>query len=101
MKESQIQKTIIDGLQKRFGAWVHKLDGHIAGTPDLIAAIPTSFFVRKRREPFVFFIEVKQPGKNPSDIQSVRIDELERHGFTVIVADCWDDVLEFVDKVTR
>jgi predicted mannosyl-3-phosphoglycerate phosphatase (HAD superfamily) len=38
------------------------------------------------------FLEIKQPGKKPSELQAYRIDQLRKQGFEVIVATSKTDI---------
>jgi hypothetical protein len=41
------------------------------------------------------FIEVKQPGKKPNDLQKYRIEKLQKQGFAAITAMSVSDVSNF------
>ena len=93
MVESDIQRDIIIGL-RAFGFKVYRMNaGYIRknvklaedGTPDLLVALD------KGRS---MWIEVKQPGKLPTDKQLQRHAELRALGHKVIVAYCVEDVIE-------
>jgi len=74
--ESKIQSKIIKRLEAE-GFYVIKLSvTNKNGIPDLIA-IP--------KDSNVEFIEVKQPGKEPSEIQKYRMKELNKHGIKTSV----------------
>ena len=76
MLESKIQSKIIKRLEAE-GFYVIKLSvTNKNGIPDLIA-IP--------KDSNVEFIEVKQPGKEPSEIQKYRMKELNKHGIKTSV----------------
>jgi len=71
MKEQQIQSKRIKELEAQ-GYYVIKLiRTNKNGIPDLLAIPPNSN---------VLFSEVKQPGKEPSELQKYRMKELNNHG---------------------
>jgi Holliday junction resolvase len=78
MRESKIQKSLIDDLEKQ-GFYVIKLSvTNKNGIPDIVAFPKGCGAV---------FYEVKQKGKEPSQLQNYRIKELNNHGIKVYVYD--------------
>ena len=73
--ESSITKSII-ALAKSLGWWTFK----IAGGPMQTAGIPDLLCVRDGR---AVFLEVKQPGKNPTPLQTQRMHEIRTTGGAV------------------
>lgn len=88
MVESEIQREI-RGVFHRYGWLTKKVDpgeGVEAGWPDLECFGPGARVV---------LIEVKQPGKQPSVIQTWQHDRLRSLGFDVRVMDDKDQALAF------
>ena len=73
-------------VESKFGTWIQ---GCKKGTPDRFAII------RGR----VIFIEVKQMGKKPSDVQKERQAELEKHGAVIINADSFRSFTEKFSEI--
>lgn len=85
MKESQVQRQIIDGLRQR-GAFV--ITTHDAkhkpvcpGITDIVAVFPGR----------VLFVECKKPGGMVSEYQREFISEMRARGHEAFVTDGWDD----------
>lgn len=76
MYESAIQRKIILSLQKSNWIVVKIIQCQLNGFPDLIC-------LKNSR---TVFIEVKQPGKKPAELQEYRIKKLKEQGFEVIIA---------------
>ena len=88
MKESEIQKKIADRLKKN-GWWVTKLiQTTTNGIPDLMAI----------RNGHVIFLEVKQPGKQATELQQYVISSLNKHGVFARVVSSEEDVDIFCYK---
>lgn len=82
MKESIIQSNIKRKLEIS-GWFVTKLlQTTTNGIPDLLAL----------RDGRVVFIEVKQPGKKPTILQSYRHEQIRKKGFEVITATGFNDI---------
>ena len=64
----------------------HMVKMGLAGLPDLFA-------IKKGK---LLAIEVKRPGKKPTEIQEYMLNELFEHGAKVIVAHSIDEVEEFI-----
>lgn len=76
--ESKIQSKLIKELQEK-GYYVLKLSvTNKPGIPDLIA-------IPKKSD--VVFIEVKQKGKKPKELQKYRMKELTDHGIKTYIYD--------------
>lgn len=82
MRESIIQKQIIEYLEKNGWLAVKIIQCNKNGWPDLMA-------LKNGR---TVFVEVKQQGKKPTDLQTYRIDQLNKQGFTAIVATSVNDI---------
>lgn len=84
------------------GVWVkkHNIDrrstfgtGLGIGCPDLVCIVP----------PFgrMLFVEVKRPGRKPSEEQQRWIDVVQRFGAVAGVATCEEEALELVEEARR
>lgn len=76
MLESQIKKKSTEQLEKWGWMVIHLIQTNANGIPDTLAIHPYKGFV---------FIEFKQPGKNPRELQEYRIDKLRSFGAKVII----------------
>lgn len=85
MRESLIQSSIISYLTKRGWLVVKLIQTNMNGTPDLMAL----------KDGKTVFIEVKQPGKKPNDLQAYRIEKLNKAGFEAFCATSLQDVSNF------
>ena len=83
MTETEIQKQIIDYL--KLSGWdVYRMNSgrkggvtlHKKGTPDLLAM----------KKGLTIWVEVKQLGKKPTDIQIRRHEEIRQNGFNVFIS---------------
>lgn len=86
MKEQQVQKQIIDYLEKGGHYVVKTIRTNKAGVPDLIVCtLGAGKF---------YAIEVKAEGKkfNTTKLQKLHIDLINKTGGEAFVADCIDDV---------
>lgn len=82
MRESEIQASIKKYLEANGWTVIKLIQTTMNGIPDLIAL--------KNSE--TVFIEVKQKGKKPSDLQQYRIDKLHKNGFKAFCATSIEDV---------
>ncbi len=71
MKESEIQKKIIDELKKNGWIPLKVIICNLNGWPDISAF----------KDGKCLFLEVKIPGKKPRPLQKYRLKELSRNGF--------------------
>jgi Holliday junction resolvase len=85
MRESDIQRSIITHLTKHGWLCIKLIQTSMNGIPDLMA-------LKNGR---TVFIEVKQPGKRPTDLQQYRIEKLHKAGFAAISATSVADVSNF------
>lgn len=85
MREADIQSSIIKHLTK--GGWlcVKLIQTNLNGICDLMCL----------RDGKTIFIEVKQPGKKPTELQQYRIEQLHKKGFEAICATSLQDVVNF------
>jgi len=86
MKESAIQKQILDWL-KAEKYWVFKsIVANKSGIPDIIAL----------KDGVMYGIEVKAKGKKSrvSELQQYHLDEIEEHCGVSFVADSIDDLID-------
>ena len=89
MLESFIQKKLVKWFQKHGWMVIRLRATHPPSMPDLMV-------LRKGK---MKFVEVKQPGKDPTELQQRMIDKLKDEGFEVLVMDAvpeekklsWDD----------
>jgi Holliday junction resolvase len=86
MLENQIQKQIIDYLEKNKWYVIKLISTTKAGIPDLCAI----------RDGTTIFIEVKRKGCHPRPLQEHRMNELTEHGVLAFVA---DSVVEVISKI--
>ena len=77
MRESSVQRKIIKQMEKEGWMVIKIIRANMAGLPDLLLL----------REGVARWVEVKQPGKKPTALQSARHALLRRMGFSVEVMD--------------
>jgi len=88
MKESQIQKQIIDYLDS-IGAWTVKvMVANKVGCPDLLACV----------DGVMLAVEVKAPGGVVAPIQQYNLDKITKAGGVAIVARSVADVMAALGK---
>jgi Holliday junction resolvase len=85
MRESIIQTNIKKYLEKEGWMVIKLIQTSVNGIPDLLCL----------KDGRAVFIEVKQPGKKPTDLQQYRIEKLHRAGFAAITAASVSDVVNF------
>lgn len=83
-----VRKSCVKGVWKTYQNWMQLCK---KGTPDRFAILCG----------FIIFIEVKMLGKEPTDDQLTRHDELRASGAIVIVADSFDSFKEQFNEVER
>lgn len=88
MREADIQRKIITYLTKEGWICLKLIQTNLNGIPDLVCL----------KDGRSVFIEVKQPGKKPNDLQQYRIEKLHKAGFEAIVATSLDDVSFFMSN---
>jgi Holliday junction resolvase len=85
MRESIIQTQIKKYLETNGWMVIKLIQTSCNGIPDLMA-------LKNGR---TVFVEVKQPGKKPNDLQKYRIEKLNKAGFAAIAATSVADVSNF------
>lgn len=85
MKESIVQQRIKNYLEINGWTVIKLIQTSMNGIPDLVCL----------KGGHTFFVEVKQPGKKPSDLQAYRIDKLKKAGFDTVVAHDLNDVINY------
>jgi Holliday junction resolvase len=85
MRESIIQRQIITWLTNSGWMPIKLIQTNLNGIPDLMAL----------KDSRTVFIEVKQPGKKPNDLQQYRIEKLHKAGFEAFCATSLQDVVNF------
>jgi Holliday junction resolvase len=85
MRESIIQTQIKKYLETNGWMVIKLIQTSCNGIPDLMA-------LKNGR---TVFVEVKQPGKKPNDLQQYRIEKLHKAGFAAIAATSVADVVNF------
>lgn len=89
--ESKIQKEIIDILEKHGWFAVKLIQTNKNGIADLIAS----------KGWISFYIEVKKPGNDTSDLQKYRIKEMGMFKIRVFVCDNPKDIIPVVEQLSR
>ena len=89
MKEAELQRRIRKRLTEEFGGkWV-KIHGNrfqSAGLPDIVGCLHGQFYG----------MEVKQPGKGPTPIQAVFLEELTAQGAVAGIVHSIDEAVALV-----
>jgi Holliday junction resolvase len=85
MRESIIQSQIKKHLEANGWMVIKLIQTSVNGIPDLMA-------LKNGR---TVFIEVKQPGKKPNDLQQYRIEKLHKAGFEAFYTTSVADVVNF------
>jgi Holliday junction resolvase len=85
MREALIQTKIKKYLETNGWMVIKLIQTSCNGIPDLMA-------LKNGR---TVFVEVKQPGKKPNDLQQYRIEKLNKAGFAAIAATSVADVSNF------
>jgi Holliday junction resolvase len=87
MREALIQSQIKKYLESNGWLVIKLIQTTMNGIPDLMA-------LKSGR---TVFIEVKQPGKKPTDLQQYRIEKLHKNGFEAFCATSLKDVELFLN----
>lgn len=82
MLESQIKAKCRDQLEKWGWLVIHLVQTNQNGIPDTIIL----------RKTIAYFIEFKQPGKQPRELQLYRIRKLHEQGFETLVVTSLKDI---------
>ncbi len=83
-----VRKLHLGGMRARGKGGSGWAKNEMAGFPDLLVLLP---------EGRTMWIEVKQPGKSPSESQVTRHRELRALGHTVVVAASVEDVRAYLE----
>ena len=67
----------------------HMVKMGMAGLPDLFAI----------KDGLLLGVEVKRPGKKPTEIQERMLGELREHGAATVVATCIEDLRNYIKLV--
>lgn len=90
MKESKIEKYLIDETKKINGLCMKWVSPGNSGVPDRIVLVNHG----------IYFIELKRPGAEPRKLQRETIRRLQAHGGVVFVLDTIERVNRFVEMVS-
>lgn len=82
MLESEIKKKCTKQLESWGWEVVHIIQCNKNGYPDTLIL----------RKSVIFFLEFKQPGKIPRELQSYRIRKLQEQGFKTFIVTCLKDI---------
>lgn len=82
MLESEIKRKCSEQLEKWGWMVVHLIQTNCNGIPDTIILRKTT----------AYFIEFKQPGKSPRELQQYRIRKLQEQGFKTFIVTCLKDI---------
>lgn len=85
MREALIQSQIKKYLEANGWLVIKLIQTTMNGIPDLMAL----------KDGRTVFIEVKQPGKKPTDLQQYRIEKLHKQGFEAFTATSVREVVNF------
>ena len=89
MLESKIQSRIIKELEKN-GCYVIKIiAANRAGNPDIIACYKGRFLA----------VEVKQPGKSPTDLQNSKLEAIKKAGGEAITLSGSNDIASILKSL--
>jgi len=89
MMEKFIERTVSDYAKKN-GVVSYKINSiSCRGLPDRM-------FLNNRG--CIYFIEFKRKGKKPTELQSLKIKELQERGFKVSVIDSIEDGFKVIDE---
>ena len=96
--EKGIQQAIIEWLQyKGYFVWRHN-SGMVRTAHDTmvrmgVAGMPDVFALK---DGFLIGVEVKRPGRKPTDIQERMLNELREHGAGTVVATSVEDMERYL-----
>lgn len=82
MLESELKRRGAKLLESWGWMVVHLIQTNTNGIPDTIIL----------RKSVIFFIEWKQPGKQPRELQAYRIRKLQEQGFKTFIVTCLKDI---------
>ena len=89
MTEATIQSKIMDYLRSIGGYAIKVITATVSGNPDIICCLNGRFVA----------IEVKQPGKNPTELQKLKMDKITEAGGVAFVARSVSDVMTALSQL--
>ena len=92
ISEKAIEEYLRDQVKSRGGKAYKFVSPGNAGVPDRMIVLPGCE---------IFFVELKAPGKKPTQLQKKKIYELEKLGRTVFIADSKESVDEILRVAER
>ena len=90
MNEHQIENYLCTQVKDKGGLALKLNSTSMAGLPDRLVLFPDGF---------IYFVELKAPGKKPRPLQAAVHRRLKSLGFMVSVIDSKQQVNEFIEKV--
>lgn len=90
MKESQIERRLVEGVQKRGGMCPKFISPGLPGVPDRIVLTPDGR---------VYFVELKTEIGRLANIQKWVISEMQKRNVNVRVLKGTDEVKSFLEEV--
>lgn len=95
MSEKAIERYL-STIAKRLGGKSYKwVSPGYVGVPDRIVLLPVAPEHREIVAKYIKFVELKDAGQRPTNLQFARLDELCRLGFDA----CWSDTKEGIDAI--
>ena len=89
MSEKDIEKYLVQEVKKIGGKAYKWTSPGNNGVPDRIVFLPSGV---------IKFVELKAPGKKPTELQIKKHKELEALGHNVIIIDHKENVNDFIDR---
>ena len=89
MTEATIQSKILDYIRSIGGYGIKVITATVSGNPDIICCLNGRFVA----------IEVKQPGKRPTQLQKYKMARIRECGGTAFVACSVEDVKDKLGEV--
>jgi hypothetical protein len=89
MRESAVEKYLVSEVEKCGGLCPKFSSPSNRGVPDRLMLLPGGLIV---------FVEVKAPGKRPTELQRFWLERLELLGFSTAVVDSRETVREAVQR---
>jgi hypothetical protein len=90
MKESEIEKHLREQVKAAGGRAYKFVSPGNNGVPDRIVLLPGGVLA---------FVELKAPGKKPTDLQLAQQNKIAKLGFKVYVMDSKEKVDEFIKRL--
>jgi len=92
MKEKTIEVRLVNGVKKLGGKAYKFTSPSNRSVPDRLCIFPGGKMV---------FVEVKAPGKKPTPLQELTIENLRKMGAEVLVMDSIDGVNSFLELMEK